>query len=95
MKYTLTYSRRYERSYKKLLKSGLSEQTKKRLRDALVLLVMGDSLPIHLRDHALMGDMNEYRELHIGGDLVVVYMRYEKLLILELVDIGSHAQIFE
>lgn len=94
MKYTLVYSKRYERSFKRLLRSGLSDAILKRLRGYVHSLAAGEVLPSNAFDHKLTGDMNGYREFHVGGDLLVVYSKHEEVLILEFVDIGSHSQLF-
>ena len=46
------------------------------------------------QDHSLAGDMSEYRECHIKNDLLLVYYLSSDKLILVLVDIGSHSDLF-
>jgi len=46
------------------------------------------------RDHALSGEWHGYRECHIKGDLLLVYQIHDDVLVLVLVDIGSHPQLF-
>jgi mRNA interferase YafQ len=95
MKYRLVYSKRYERSFKRILKSGVSDNMLRKLRELLFTLASGKVMPANARDHALTGDMSGYREFHVGGDMLVVYTKHENTLMLELVNIGSNAQIFE
>ena len=57
-------------------------------------LQQGESLPVAYRDHALTGDMLPYRECHLKGDLLLVYQKDEGSWFIDLVDIGSHSQIF-
>lgn len=49
--------------------------------------------PIY-RDHALAGEYGGYRECHIRGDLLLMYEIQDEKLILVLLDIGSHSQLF-
>jgi uncharacterized beta-barrel protein YwiB (DUF1934 family) len=50
-------------------------------------------LPPESRDHLLIGKSKSFRELHIGGDLVVIYKIKNEAL--SLIRIGSHSQLFE
>ena len=56
-------------------------------------LLSQEALPPEARDHQLKGEWKDFREFHITGDLIVIY-RMEKEQ-LELVRIGSHAQLFK
>ena len=49
-------------------------------------------LPKEARDHSLNGNWNDYRELHISGDLLLVYK--VEMSTLYLARIGTHSQIF-
>ncbi|MEO2065328.1 MAG: type II toxin-antitoxin system YafQ family toxin [Desulfurobacteriaceae bacterium] len=57
------------------------------------LLLEGKPLPVEARDHPLIGDWKDFREFHLGGDLLVIYKVDGRDLI--LVRIGSHNQLFE
>ena len=41
-----------------------------------------------------IGELFGYRECHIKGDLLLIYKIEKENLILILVDIGSHSQLF-
>lgn len=47
------------------------------------------------KDHALTGNFKEYRECHIQNDLLLVYQKHDNVLVLLLIDIGSHAKLFK
>jgi mRNA interferase YafQ len=64
------------------------------LRKALELLIAGKVLPPEYKDHQLQGEFKFYRECHIKGDVLLVYQKLNKDLMLVLVDIGSHASLF-
>jgi addiction module RelE/StbE family toxin len=45
-----------------------------------------------LRDHALKGDMLGYRSFSVTGDVRVIYIETDELIV--LVDIGTHNQVY-
>lgn len=55
-------------------------------------LLSGEKLPAEAKDHSLKGEWNSFRELHISGDLLLVYKVTENNLY--LTRIGTHSQIF-
>ena len=56
------------------------------------ILLEEKKLPPEALDHALKGNYSGYREFHISGDLLVIYMIEDKTL--KLIRIGSHSEIF-
>jgi mRNA interferase YafQ len=57
------------------------------------LLLNEEELPSNARDHDLTGNYKDTREFHISGDLLVVYRVEADTL--ELLKIGTHAQLFK
>lgn len=57
-------------------------------------LASGKKLDARYLDHQLSGELEDYRECHIKNDLLLVYQKHDNILILLLVDIGSHSQLF-
>ncbi len=51
------------------------------------------SLPKEAKDHPLLGEYNDYREFHLGGDTLIIY----KIIAEECTfyRIGSHSQLFK
>jgi mRNA interferase YafQ len=47
----------------------------------------------HYRDHALTGNLQGYRELHIDSDWLLVYRIENNTLTLILVATGSHDEL--
>ncbi|MGN1406420.1 MAG: type II toxin-antitoxin system YafQ family toxin [Erysipelotrichaceae bacterium] len=47
------------------------------------------------RDHGLKGEHKMFRECHIQPDWLLVYMKRDDILVLTLIDTGSHADIFD
>ena len=64
----------------------------KPLEAALELLAADAALPPRYADHQLKGQYKEYRDCHLRPDLVLVYGK-RNADTLELVRIGSHAQL--
>ena len=53
----------------------------------------GRKLPPESKDHALLGQYRDCHELHLGGDMLLIYMKSQQELI--LLRIGTHAQLFK
>ena len=56
-------------------------------------ILNNEDLPTESRDHSLSGEYSGFREFHIGGDLLVIYVIEDDIL--RLTRIGSHAQLFK
>jgi mRNA interferase YafQ len=93
--YRIYRTKSFEKSYRKLKESGkLKTRIKDSLERAIDLLISVKKLPVHYKDHALKGEMGEYRECHVAGDILLVYQLRKRELILILVDINSHSELF-
>jgi mRNA interferase YafQ len=60
---------------------------------ALDLLVLDKVLPVHLRDHDLIGEWRGHRECHIKPDVLLIYKKPDPQ-ILWLARLGSHSNLF-
>ena len=47
------------------------------------------------RDHELKGKYKGFRECHIQPDWLLMYLKEEDILVLTLVDTGTHADLFD
>ena len=56
-------------------------------------LLNDEPLPPEAKDHALQGDWSDFRELHLGGDSLLIYQTDEQHVY--LARLGSHAQLFK
>jgi mRNA interferase YafQ len=82
------------KSFKKdILKVKFSNQHYVKYILYLGCLLNGDSLPREAFDHSLNGIWQGYRDLHINGDLLLIYKIEGNILY--LVRIGSHSQLFD
>jgi mRNA interferase YafQ len=90
-RYAVRATGAFRKSAKRAAKRG---KDVRKLKRAVELLARGDPLPAALRDHALAGLWKGHRELHLEPDWLLVYRIEENILVLELVDTGSHADLF-
>ena len=92
--YLISRTRDFDRSYKRIEQSGkLKDQTKKSLEKIINTLASGQKLTPTHKDHQLKGDLQDYRECHIKGDLLLVYQIRKERLVLILMDIGTHSYL--
>ena len=77
---------------KDLRKINFSDQHYSKYAVYLGKLLSDETLPKEAKDHQLKGEWDGFREFHISGDLLVVYVIKDDTLY--LTRIGSHSQIF-
>ena len=56
-------------------------------------LLKNDPLPPESRNHTLQGEWSDFQELHLGGNLLLIYQTDEQTVY--LTRLGSHAQLFK
>lgn len=91
-KYSLRQTNRFKKHLKLMAKRNKSSIRK--IAETVDLLQKGEKLPERFHDHELTGNLKGNRECHILPDLLLVYRIFNDILILELVDTGSHADLF-
>lgn len=91
-KYSLRQTNRFNKHLKLMAKRNKSSIRK--IAETVDLLQRGEKLPEQFRDHELAGNLKGSRECHILLDLLLIYRIFNDILILELVDTGSHADLF-
>ncbi|MDD5197239.1 MAG: type II toxin-antitoxin system YafQ family toxin [Candidatus Gracilibacteria bacterium] len=89
--YTLKLSSRFKSDYKKLKNNKRFIQEFERV---IGLLENGERLEKKYRDHNLEGKLSNLRECHVFPDILLVYKLLDKELILQLLRVGSHSEIF-
>lgn len=90
MKYAVRLTSRYKKSLKKMLKRG---KDIKKIVAVVEMLAKGETLPPQYKDHALVGDLIGTRDCHIENDWVLLYQIKNGILILTLVDTGTHSDL--
>ena len=83
-------TKQFKKDYKKVSRTGRNLE---RLIEAVSLLGRGAELPGIYRDHQLIGNWQDHRECHLGGDLLMIYRMTGNEL--RLVRMGSHTELFD
>lgn len=89
--YKIVYTNRMKKDAKLMQKRG---KDMSKLTNVLSLLASGTPLPSQYKDHALTGNLQDFRECHIESDWLLMYQIYENTLILSATATGSHADLF-
>lgn len=86
---TVTQTTRFKKDIRKQKKRGKDLE---KLKAVIALLTSDAELPDSLRDHALTGDWNEWRDCHIEPDWLLIYRCLPEELILGRT--GKHSDLF-
>ena len=78
---------------KDLTKAKLNQTNLAKLFIYVSMILNRQELPKEAKDHQLKGELKDFREFHISGDLVVLYRIKNDTL--QLLRIGSHNEIFK
>lgn len=87
-KYHLETTSKFKRDFKRMKKRNMN-MTK--LETVVNILLAGETPPEKYRDHALKGGND--RECHIEPDWLLVYQYVEDVLILTLLETGTHSDL--
>ena len=90
MKFKLVRTKTFKRSFKKL---NLSDTDLQNFIEIVYKLCNNFKLDAKYKDHQLKGELKEFKECHIKPDLLLVYRKREDII--ELIDIGSHSELFK
>jgi mRNA interferase YafQ len=89
-KYEVKETTQFKKDYRLAKKRGQNLQL---LKDIILILADGETLPEKNRDHALTGDWINFRECHITPDWLLVYRIENDILVLTLTRIGTHSDL--
>lgn len=92
MKYELVLTGKFKKGLKLAKKRGLDI---KLLEDIVDKLQNGIPLEEKHRDHELKGKLKGFRECHIQSDWLLMYLIEDDVLVLTLVDTGTHSDMFK
>ena len=90
--YSIHFSKKFTKQFKKIARSGVYNI--EYIYDVIDLLASGERLPAKFFDHRLKGNFVNFRECHIYPDLLLIYFIAEKTLMMEMIQIGSHSELF-
>lgn len=91
MPYELIFTGKFKRSLKLARKRGLDLSL---LENVIDMLQNNIALEEKYRDHELKGKYQGFRECHIQPDWLLLYLKEDGILTLTLIDIGTHADLF-
>lgn len=91
--YKVVSTSNFKKSLKKIEKSGKYSVVE--IRKIIEIIALGKKLDEKLKDHKLHGELSNYRECHIKSNLLLIYKKDDQNLILLLVNIGSHDDLFK
>ena len=84
--------RRHKFFKKDELKAKLTDEQYAKKLKYLSLLLDDKTLPSESLDHSLSGEYKNFREFHLGGDMLVIYTIKDDVLYLQR--LGTHSQLF-
>lgn len=90
--YIKFYTKQFQKSLGKFIHSGKIQRQE--VEFVVDLLACDELLPVSLKDHALHGEYDGYRECKVRGDILLVYKIEAQKLVLVLFDIGTHSEFF-
>ena len=90
--YRVKLSRHYKTALKRFSRhKDFSHET---LKEIVRTLACGENLEPKYQDHQLTGEFQEYRECHVKNNILLMYQKHENFLVLLLVDLGTHDDLF-
>ena len=93
MKYQIVRTKRFKTAFKRV--RSLKGCKREIFVEVVETLASGKKLKREYRDHKLTGNLKDFRECHLASDILLLYQVDEGYLILTLVSIGNHAQLFK
>ena len=87
--YRFKPSSKFRKQYKRL-----NQKDKEITRKIINRLLNDEILEAKYKDHKLVGEYAGFRECHIKPDLLLIYKKENKALILVCIAIGSHSDLF-
>ncbi len=93
MKYEIVKTRRFKTAFKRV--KQLKGFKQKVFVEVIEALANGKKLAKERKDHKLTGNLKYFRECHLTPDILLLYQIDNDILVLTLVSIGNHAQLFK
>ena len=91
MKYRIKFTSRFKKDVKLAKRQGKDID---KLFEIIERIANDETLDEKYRDHSLSGEYKGTRECHIEPDFLLIYEKFEDVLVLSLVRAGSHSDLF-
>lgn len=91
MKYEIKYASKFKKDIK--LFKGQKQKLEKTF-EVIDKLARGEVLDAKYMDHPLLGGYLGARECHIEPDLLLIYQKKKDVLVLNVLRLGSHSNLF-
>lgn len=88
----LKYSKKFKKDLKKIVKQNPA--IIKDIKKALDLLILEKNIDVKYRNHKLKGQLKRCFECHIKPDVLLIYRIENNELLILLLRIGSHSDLF-
>ncbi|WP_282925678.1 type II toxin-antitoxin system YafQ family toxin [Helcococcus kunzii] len=92
MKYKIKFTSQFRKDIKRSKKQG---KDLNKLFNVIESIARGNSLDKIYKDHELKGIYKGTRECHIDPDWLLIYEINEEFLVLMLIRVGSHSNLFK
>ena len=93
----IEYTKSFQKDWERLSRSGRYDMNK--MKHVMMLLVANDiPLGSEWLDHPLKGEWQGYRECHIGGDFLLIYIIDDKIGkggMIYFTRAGTHSELFQ
>ena len=90
---TCSYTKEFEKAWERYNRAGMRDMNE--AKEVMGLLFKAKPVPERCRDHELSHEWEGHRELHVGGDFLLIYKLNEKENTLVFTAIGSHSELFD
>ncbi len=92
MTYEIRYTSRFEKDVKQAIKRGKDIN---KLFDIIEKLSRNEPLEAKNRVHMLVGEYSGYWECHIEPDWLLIYEKFDEILVLSAYRTGTHSDLFK
>ena len=90
--YRVVLSRRYKTALKRFSRHvNFDHQL---LEEIVETLAQGEKLSAKHQDHQLSGEFQDNRECHVKNNILLMYQKHENVLVLLIIDLGTHDDLF-
>lgn len=88
----MKFTNRFKKDLKLVRRQGKDID---KLFEIIEKIANNETLDEKYRDHSLSGNYKGTRECHIEPDFLLIYEKFEDILVLSLMRVGSHSDLFK